>query len=97
MTTFVEIVVNVPQVSGVFHYHLPPHLEGQVDFGNLVTVPFGRQTVQGVVLGIVADPSVPQTKEVISLIDSEPVVTAQQVQLAQHISERSLTPLASCL
>ena len=97
MTTFVEIVVNVPQVSGVFHYHLPPHLEGQVDYGNLVTVPFGKQTVQGVVLGVVADPSVPQTKEVISLVDSEPVVTAQQVQLAHYISEQSLTPLAPCL
>ena len=97
MTTFVEIVVNVPHVSGVFHYHLPPHLEGQVNYGNLVTVPFGRQTVQGVVLGIVADPSVPQTKEVISLIDPEPVVTAQQVQLAYYISEQSLTPIAPCL
>jgi len=97
MTTFVEIVVNVPHVSGVFHYHLPSEFEGQVDFGSLVTVPFGRQTVQGVVLDKVDDPSVPQTKEVISLLDPKPVVTPAQVQLAQYISEQSLTPIASCL
>ena len=29
MTTYVEVAVNVPQVSGTFHYHLPPELEGR--------------------------------------------------------------------
>ena len=33
MTTYLEIAVNVPQVSGTFHYHLPLDLEGQVDIG----------------------------------------------------------------
>ena len=51
MTTYLEIAVNVPQVSGVFHYHLPPELEGQIGRGHLVEVPFGRVRVQGVVLG----------------------------------------------
>ena len=49
MTTFVEVAVNVPQVSGTFHYHLPPELEGLVLPGHLVEIPFGRQKVQGVV------------------------------------------------
>jgi len=97
MTTFVEIAVNVPQVSGVFHYHLPSQLEGKVDHGHLVTVPFGRQTVQGVILGTVSDPSIPKTKEIISLLDPEPVVTPAQVELAQFISQHTLTPLATCL
>ncbi len=97
MTTFVEISVNIPQISGVFHYHLPPHLEGKINHGHLVTVPFGQQIVQGLVLAVVSDPSVPETKEVLSLIDPEPVVTPAQVQLARYISEQSLTPLASCL
>ncbi len=45
MTTFVEIAVNVPQVTGVFHYHLPQGLEGSLNVGHLVVVPFGKQTV----------------------------------------------------
>ena len=48
---FVEIAVNVPRVSGVFHYHLPPELEGRLEPGHLVLVSFGEQVVQGVVLG----------------------------------------------
>lgn len=97
MTVYVEIVVNVPRISGVFHYHLPEHLDGKVDCGHLVVVPFGKQTVQGVVLKRVDDPSVPETKAVISLLDAEPVITPAQVKLAQHIADYYLTPLAACL
>jgi primosomal protein N' (replication factor Y) len=97
MTTYVEIAVNVPQVSGVFHYHLPPELEGQINIGQLVTVPFGRQTVQGVVLRMIADPTVPKTRPVIEILDPDPVVTPQQIELAHYLSDYTLTPLAACL
>ena len=50
MPIYVEIAVSVPQVQGVFDYHLPPELEDRVEAGHLVTIPFGKQTVQGVVL-----------------------------------------------
>jgi primosomal protein N' (replication factor Y) len=97
MTIFVEISVNVPHVSGVFHYHLPDHLEGKVDRGHLVTVPFGKQTVQGVVLQTVDDPSVPQTRPVDSLLDPKPVVTATQIELAHYLADYTLTSLSTCL
>jgi len=58
MPAYVEIAVNVSHVSGVFHYHLPPELEGRVGAGHLVEAPFGRQQVQGVVLRPVGTPEV---------------------------------------
>ncbi len=67
MSSFLEIAVNVPQVAGTFHYHLPPELEGRVEAGHLVEVPFGRQTVQGVVLRPVAEPQVAETRPVLAL------------------------------
>lgn len=97
MPNYLEIAVNVPQVSGVFHYHTPPELDGQVEVGCLVLVPFGPRTVQGVVLGIVAQPEVAQTRAVIDLLDPEPVVTPQQIALAQVLSKKSLAPLAACI
>ncbi|MBT3390972.1 MAG: primosomal protein N' [Chloroflexi bacterium] len=97
MTIFVEVVVNISQVSGVFHYHLPPELEGKISTGHLVTVPFGRQTVQGVVLQTVTEASTPETRPVMSLLDPQPVLSAAQIRLAQHIATQSLTPLAACL
>lgn len=97
MPTYVEIAVNIPQVSGVFHYHLPPELEGKVKKGHLVLAPFGSQTVQGIVLGVVAFPSVADTRPVISIVDESPVITGQQLALAQHLSKTCLAPLAACI
>ncbi len=53
MQLFAQIAVNIPSVTGVFDYSLPPELAGKIGAGHLVTVPFGRQTVQGVVLELV--------------------------------------------
>ncbi len=97
MTTFVEVAVNVPQVSGTFHYHLPPELEGTVQPGHLVEVPFGRQRVQGVVFRFVDQPEVPETKAVLSLFDPLAVLTPQQIKLAGELAESTLAPLAACI
>ncbi|RME08598.1 MAG: DEAD/DEAH box helicase, partial [Anaerolineae bacterium] len=97
MPSFVEAVVNVPRLTGVFHYHLPPELEGKVGDGHLVVVPFGRQQVQGVVLRLVEAPSVTSTRPVSALLDPAPVLTPAQIALAEELSRRTLAPLAACV
>jgi len=97
MPTYLEIVVNVPQVEGVFHYHLPPELEGQVLPGHLVEVPFGRQRVQGVVIKQVEHPSVTETRAVRGLIDGSVVVTPDQMALAEYLADSTLAPLSTCV
>jgi primosomal protein N' (replication factor Y) (superfamily II helicase) len=97
MTQYIEVAVNVPQVSSAFHYHLPPELEGLVSTGSLVTVPFGAQTVQGVVLGLIDSPQVPETRPVLGLADPQPVLNGSQIQLARWLAENTLAPLAVCL
>ncbi len=97
MPQYVEIAVNVPQVSGVFHYHVPPELEGRLRPGHLVVVPFGKQTVQGVVLRPIAEPEVAETKPVGALLDAEAALTPNQIKLAYRIAETTLAPLAVCI
>jgi primosomal protein N' (replication factor Y) len=89
MPTFVEIAVNVPHVSNTFHYHLPT--------GHLVTVPFGKQIVQGIVLGAVVNSTVPKTKAVSELLDPEPALTPAQIELANYLSRYTLAPLSACI
>jgi primosomal protein N' (replication factor Y) len=97
MPSYVEIAINLPQVSGGFHYHLPPELEGRVAAGHLVEVPFGKQRVQGVVLRAVAEPAVAETRAVLELIDPEVVLTQSQLALAEYLSESTLAPLSACI
>jgi primosomal protein N' (replication factor Y) (superfamily II helicase) len=95
MPTYVEIAVNVPHVNEVFHYHLSAELEGQVQPGQLVEVPFGRQQVQGVVLRYVDEPEISQTKPVSALLDPTPVLMPAQMQLAGELAQSTLSPLAT--
>ena len=97
MPTFLEIAVNVPQVTGVFHYHLPPGLEGRVAVGHLVSVPFGQQTVQGVVLCFVDEPAVSETRPVLDLVDPGVVLSKHQIGLAKVLAETCLAPLPACI
>jgi primosomal protein N' (replication factor Y) len=97
MTIYVEVAVNVPQVSGTFHYHLPAELENVVHPGHLVEVPFGHQMVQGVVFRFVEHPEVPETKAVNALLDPQPVLTPLQIRLAGELAESTLAPLAACI
>lgn len=96
MPTYVQIAVNVPQVANVFDYHVPPELYGQIAAGHLVVVPFGRQTVQGVVLRSIPAPAY-ETKAVLEKVDEEPVLTAQQIELAEWLAQTACAGLAECI
>ncbi len=95
MTTFVQVVVNVPAVSGIFDYSIPAALLGQVGIGHLVIAPFGKQTVQGVVFRFIEHASVPDVKEILELVDPAPVMTAPQIALAEAMAEATYASLAS--
>ena len=95
MPSFARIAVNVPSLNGVFDYRLPPELEGKVTVGHLVTIPFGKQTVQGVILELVPIPAVAETKTIINLLDPLPVLSTAQIKLAHWMVDHFLAPLAT--
>jgi len=94
---FVRVAVNVPTISGEYDYHLPPELEGRVEVGQLVQVPFGPQMVQAVVLQRIEQAAVAQTKAVVELLDHAPVLTSWQIELARQLAAHTLNPLAAMI
>jgi len=97
MTTFVQLAINVPSIAGIFDYGVPEHLSGRVRVGHLVIAPFGRQTVQGLVLRFIQTPSVAQTRDIIELVDPDPVLTPSQISWAESFAQTTLAPLASII
>jgi len=81
----------------LFDYHLPPELEGQVEIGSLVTVPFGARAEYGLVVELPPTPEVPETRPVTTLVDPQPVLTPAQLELARWISHEYLAPYWRCL
>ena len=96
MTVYVECAINLPTISGMYHYHLPEELVGQVLPGSLIMVPFGPQTVQAIAWRFVQNPEVAVTKAVLALLDPLPVLTPAQLALAEWLARETLSPIATC-
>lgn len=95
--SFARVAVNITQLSGLFDYAIPEAWRDQVKPGSLVTIPFGRQLTQGIVVTLTDDPAVPNPKTLDSLLEKDAVVTPQQIKLAQWMAEENLSSLSACL
>jgi len=97
---YAEVLPNAP-VSSAFHYAIPPEMESVLRAGHLIQISFGRQLVQGLVVGLTED--LPEgleekdLKSIEALLDAQPVLTRDQIDLAYYIANRYLAPLADCL
>ncbi len=91
---FADVIPPLP-VDGTYTYTLPAELSSRVRVGCRVIVPFGaRRFYSAIVLRLHdEEPSYP-TKEVMELLDSEPVVLPQQLRLWQWIADYYLCTLA---
>ena len=94
---FCRLAVNVPMLSGIFDYLIPTELAGRVQVGFLVTAPFGKQTVQGVILELTESSEIENPRPIIDLIDPAAVLAPPQIALALHLAESTLSPLASVM
>lgn len=97
MTHFARISVNIAQVSGVFDYSIPEELVSDIQIGSLVQVPFGKQVVQGIVTALPDEPMVAETRPVDAIIESEPVVTHSQIELAEELARQNFSTIAAFL
>ena len=95
-----------------FTYAIPPVLQGRVRIGTRVLVPFGKTTLQGVVITLSAmPPELPharrraggpaplQVKSILALAaaDEGDPLTPDVLELTRQVSDRYLTPWGQCL
>ena len=75
----------------------PTSLAGRLQPGHLVWIPFRGRRLQGVVLRLSDAAPDFQTREIISLVWAQPVLSSSQLTLAHWISEHTLAPLIESL
>jgi primosomal protein N' (replication factor Y) (superfamily II helicase) len=76
-----------------FTYLVPERLEGRLQRGHLVWVPFRGRKVQGVVLTLSDQAPEFDCLPIHGLVWSDPVVTSVQLRFAEWLSSSFLTPL----
>jgi len=93
---YLKAAVNAP-LHHTFVYSIPPHLDGHIQAGHLVRVPFRTSQTAAIVVELIAHTDVKHVKAVDSLIDPAPILTAEQLALAHWMSEAYLAPIGLCL
>lgn len=92
--TFVDVILPLP-VSGTFTYRVPDQFQGLVRIGMRVVVPFGpRKFYAGIVVLLHSRP--PQNfraKNIIDVLDDNPVLKRPQLQFFEWISEYYMSHL----
>jgi len=89
---YAEVSVNSPAAQRrTFSYSIPPGLS--VSAGQAVWVPFGEKTLQGIVLELSPYPAVEETRDILDVIESYPLLSPAHTLLARWLSEYYLSPL----
>ncbi len=91
---FTDIILPLP-LDGVFTYSVPQSLEGQVKRGVRVLVPLGRNKTYVGIISEVHDkkPEGYQTKDILQVLDSSPILLDAQLHLWQWIADYYMSPI----
>lgn len=90
--------IGVKAVDQTFFYHVPKLLENNIKIGVRVRIPFGNMILDGFVLGISDNSSYDNSKikDIINVIDKEPVLNKEMLLLGKYMSDNLLASLSSC-
>ncbi len=93
MPAFCDVALPVP-LDRAFTYALNGEVPG---IGCRVLVPFRNEKLSGVVVRVHDDAPPVEAKALIAILDSEPIVSAQLLELAQWIAQYYIAPLGEVL
>lgn len=91
MVIGVLVELSAKTINKTFSYIVPKHLQPKIQLGIRVSVPFGTKKVEGFVLELDKQNNhTYELKEIIDVIDSEPVLTTELLELGKYISKKTL-------
>ena len=92
----IEVAVNLP-LPKTFTYHLPTALTDAVKIGMRVLVPLGRKTLTGFVVGFPEEAPCAEIKDILDLLDEEPLFGDHDLQFYQWVANYYYYPLGQTI
>ena len=97
MTAEVLVEIKTQNMDKTFTYKVSIDMEDKVSVGKRVLVPFGNQKLEGFVMSISNDKKFDyELKNIIDVIDSEPVLDDEMLKIGKYMSSKTLANLISC-
>ncbi len=82
-------------IDKYFTYHVNDEYQDLIKIGLRVRVPFNTSTVEGIIMNIVDKPNF-EVKNIIDVIDSEPILNDELLELGKWLSKKTVSTLISC-
>lgn len=95
---YAEVLVELKakNIDQTFTYKIPDNLIDKVKIGIRVIVPFGNQKLEGFVLMIHKEYDLDYSiKDILEVVDDEPVLTEELLEIGKYISRKTLSNLIS--
>lgn len=93
---YAQVVFNIP-LQRTFDYLIPEPLTERLRVGCRVRAPFGRRAAVGYCVGLAEEPSVPEVKAIEAVLDPEPLLSEELLELARWMSEYYVCGLGEVL
>ncbi len=94
--TVIEVALPLP-LESTFSYRVPPEFLDKVRPGLRVFVPFGRRKMTGYLLGYCQPPQGQVLKDLLELLDEEPLWTDKELVFFRWVSSYYMHPLGEVL
>jgi primosomal protein N' (replication factor Y) (superfamily II helicase) len=92
----IEVAVAV-HLDKTFHYRVPPALVDRARPGHRVFVPFGHRKLTGYILGRAEEAADTKLKDIIDVLDPDPLWTDNELEFFRWIAAYYLYPLGEVL
>lgn len=88
---YIDVLVElkIKKIDQTYTYSVPEELKEQIEIGKRVLVPFNNQKLEGFILNI-KDKVDFKTKDIISVIDENPVLNNELIELGNYISKKTI-------
>jgi len=93
---FVKVAIPIPKDQS-FDYIVPPALEEDIAIGKRVLVPFGAKRQTGCIVGITAATDIENPREIIDILDQEPLFDDRDLAFYRWTADYYLYPLGKVL
>ncbi len=84
--------IGAKAVDNIFEYRVPKDIEGNIKIGIRVSIPFGKMILEGFVINIKNSSNYDKDKikDITSVIDKEPVLNKEMLELGKYMSDNLL-------
>jgi primosomal protein N' (replication factor Y) len=96
MKETIEVAVPIPNEE-TFYYSVPPHLQDGVEIGKRVLVPCKSRKALGFIVGFGKPPEGIILREIIDIVDEEPLFDEKRLEFLKWVSNYYLTSLGIVL